>query len=59
VPAHNDLGISLQGCRQIAEAEPCYRRAVELAPRFAEAMSNLGALLPSGIGAIRSNRAAW
>ena len=45
VPAHNDLGILLQGRGQLDEAEACYRRAIELAPHFAEAMSNLGAVL--------------
>ena len=45
MPAHNDLGILLQGRGELDEAEACYRRAIELAPHFAEAMSNLGAVL--------------
>jgi predicted O-linked N-acetylglucosamine transferase (SPINDLY family)/ADP-heptose:LPS heptosyltransferase len=45
VPAHNDLGILLQGRGKLEEAEACYGRAIELAPHFAEAMSNLGAVL--------------
>ncbi len=45
MPAHNDLGILLQGRGELDAAEACYRRALEIAPRFAEAMSNLGAVL--------------
>ncbi|HEY1542668.1 MAG TPA: tetratricopeptide repeat protein, partial [Xanthobacteraceae bacterium] len=45
VPAHNDLGILLQGRGEFDEAEACYRHAIEIAPHFAEAMSNLGAVL--------------
>jgi Flp pilus assembly protein TadD len=44
VPAHNDLGILLQGRGEFDEAEACYRHAIEIAPHFAEAMSNLGAV---------------
>src|SRR5262249_6159134 len=44
-PAHNDLGIMLQGQGRLDEAEACYRRAIEINERFAEAMSNLGAVL--------------
>ena len=42
--AHNDLGILLQQGGRF-DAEACYRRAIDLNGRFAEAMSNLGALL--------------
>ncbi len=45
MPAHNDLGILLQGRGELDQAEACYRGAIELAPHFAEAMSNLGAVL--------------
>jgi tetratricopeptide (TPR) repeat protein len=45
VQAHSNRGNALQRLKRFAEAEPCYRRAIELEPGFAEAYNNLGTAL--------------
>src|SRR5262245_10941944 len=43
--AHFNLGIVLKGGGQLDEAIACYRKAVELGPKYAPAHNNLGSAL--------------
>ena len=40
--AHANLGIALKDKGQVDEAIACYRKAIELDPKFARAHNNLG-----------------
>jgi len=39
---HCNLGLAHYGLGQLDQAVACYRRAIQIAPRFAEALNNLG-----------------
>ena len=43
--AHNYLGSALAGKGQVDEAIACYKKAIELDPKYAAAHNNLGAML--------------
>ena len=45
VQAHSNRGNALQRLKRFADAEPSYRRAIELHPQFADAWNNLGTCL--------------
>ena len=40
--AHNDRGVILAANGLLAEALPCFERAVAINPRYSEARNNLG-----------------
>lgn len=44
-PFHNNLGVALRAAGRGPEAAACFRRALQLRPRYADALSNLGSVL--------------
>ena len=44
---HNNLGDALKKANRVSEAEPCFRRALELQPAYPDALNNLATIYNS------------